>query len=66
MKKKQNLTYINLREAWPCHLMLKIREITGKLLKSKQNTKFSVGIKCGKGLLTACVLDLLTSVIECR
>ena len=30
MKKKQNLTYANLREVWPCHSVFKIREITGK------------------------------------
>ena len=29
-----------------------------------QNTKISVGIKFGKGLLTSCVLDSLTSMIQ--
>ena len=31
MKKSQNLTYTNLREAWLCYSMFKIREITGKI-----------------------------------
>ena len=35
-------------------------------VKYKENTKLSVGIKFGKGLLTPFVLDSLTSVIECR
>ena len=31
MKKRQNLKYANLRKVWPCYLMLKIHEITGKI-----------------------------------
>ena len=34
--------------------------------KYKENTKVSVDIKFGKGLLTSCALDPLTSMIECR
>ena len=85
MKKRQNLTYTNLREAWMCYSMFKIREITGKigfqfckltfskvgeqaickLLIYKENTKDSVAIKFGKGLMTSCVYDSLTPMIEC-
>ena len=35
------------------------------LLKYKENTKVSVGITFEKALLTSCVLDSLTSMIEC-
>ena len=31
MKKRQNLTYANLREVWLCYSMFKTREITGKI-----------------------------------
>ena len=31
MEKRQNLTYANLIEVWPCHSKFKIREITGKV-----------------------------------
>ena len=31
MKKRQNLTYANLREVWLCYSMFKIHEITGKI-----------------------------------
>ena len=36
------------------------------LLKYKGNNKVSGGIKLGKALLTSCVSDLLTSMIECH
>ena len=35
-------------------------------LKYKENTKVSRGIKLGKALLTSCVSDLLTSIIDCH
>ena len=40
-------------------------KLFANLLKYKENTKVSVGIKFGKGLLTSCVLDSLTSMIAC-
>ena len=43
-----------------------MNKLSANLLKHKENTKVSVGIKFGKGLLPSCVLDSLTSVIECR
>ena len=41
-------------------------KLFANLCKYKENTKVSVGIKFGKGLLTSCVLDSLTSIIEYR
>ena len=34
------------------------------MLEYKENTKVSVAIKFGKGLLTSCVSDSLTSMIQ--
>ena len=42
-----------------------LNKLFANLLKYKKNTKVSVGIKFGKALLTSCVLDSLTSMIEC-
>ena len=41
-----------------------MNKLFANLLKYKENTKVSVGIKFGKGLLTSCVLDSLTSMIQ--
>ena len=43
-----------------------VNKLFANLLKHKQNIKVSVGIKSRKCLLTSCVLDSLTSVIEYR
>ena len=44
---------------------MQVNKLFANLLKYKENTKVSVGIKFGKALLTSCVLDSLTSAIEC-
>ena len=41
-----------------------MNKLFANLLKYKENTKVSVGIKFGKGLLTSCVSDSLTSMIQ--
>ena len=80
MPLKRNLTNAALRKVWPWHSMFKICQITGKIglqfckltilgVSDQANRKFakvSECIKFGKGLLTSCVLDSLTSMIECR
>ena len=43
-----------------------VNKLFGNLLEYKENTKNSVCIKFGKGLLKSCILDSVTSVIECR
>ena len=46
MKKRQNLTYANLREFWPCHSMFKICETFNKIFstKSKKEDTIYMGI----------------------
>ena len=72
--KWQNL-YGNLREFSPCYskigfqfckltFLREVDKLFVNLRKYKQNIKVSVGIKSGKCLLTSCVLDSLTSMIE--
>ena len=41
-----------------------MNKLFANLLKYKENTKVSVGIKFGKAVLTSLVLDSLTSMIE--
>ena len=43
-----------------------VNKLFANLLKYKENTKVSVGIKFGKGLLTSCVLDSSISMTGCR
>ena len=43
-----------------------VNKLFANLIKYKENTKVSVGIKFRKGLLTSFKLDSLTSMIECR
>ena len=43
-----------------------MNKLFANLVKYKENTKVSVGIKFGEGLLTSCVLDSLPSMIECQ
>ena len=42
-----------------------MNKLFANLLKYNENTKVSVGIKFGEGLVTSYVLDSLTSMIEC-
>ena len=52
MKKRQNLTNGTLREAWSCHLRLKIHNITGKIsFKCCKLTFLGVGTKLFSNLL---------------
>ena len=41
-------------------------KVSEQYLQYFKNAKVSVGIKFGNGLLTSCVLDSLTSMIDCR